>query len=83
MMQVSHEKINSDSYECRLEIQEPNKDKAGLYKCLVNNDDGKLQVNLNLNIEAESDRDSSTDNTDELQDQSKTKIMQLIRKLSE
>ncbi len=40
-------------YEIALEIQDPNADDGGDYKCLVKNEHGQLQAKLNLNIEAE------------------------------
>ena len=49
-MRIFHEEINVNAYEYRLEINEPNKDTAGTYKCIVMNHHGQLQVNLNLNV---------------------------------
>ena len=49
--QIFHDKIALNSYQYGLEIYEPNSKSAGLYKCMVKNDHGQLQVNLNLNIE--------------------------------
>ena len=49
--QIFHDKIALNSYQFGLEIYEPNSKSAGLYKCMVKNDHGQLQVNLNLNIE--------------------------------
>lgn len=43
----------TNEYEIALEIQDPNADDGGDYKCLVKNDHGQLQAKLNLNIEAE------------------------------
>ena len=40
----------SNEYEIALEIQEPNAEDGGDYKCLVKNDHGQLQAKLNLNI---------------------------------
>merc|ERR1711881_331351 len=62
-MQIFHDKIGLNSYEFGLEIYEGNNKSAGLYKCMVKNDYGQLQVNLNLNIEAESGLLSPTGNT--------------------
>ena len=44
---------NANEYEVALEIQDPNADDGGDYKCLVKNEHGQLQAKLNLNIEAE------------------------------
>merc|ERR1712156_1360328 len=49
--QIFHDKIALNSYQFGLEIYEPNSKSAGLYKCMIKNDYGQLQVNLNLNIE--------------------------------
>merc|ERR1712223_2035916 len=49
--QIFHDKIALNSYQFGLEIYEPSSKSAGLYKCMVKNDHGQLQVNLNLNIE--------------------------------
>ena len=62
-VKIFHEKINFNTYEYRVEIQEPSIDTSGLYKCMVKNGSGQMQVYLSLNIEAESDLDSSNDNT--------------------
>ena len=43
--------------------EEPSINTSGLYKCMVKNGSGQMQVYLSLNIEAESDLDSSNDNT--------------------
>ena len=51
MMQVFHEKIDSTSYECRLEIKEPGANTAGMYKCLVSNEKGEINANLMLNVQ--------------------------------
>jgi len=62
-IQIFHEKINFNTFEYRVELQEPNKDTAGLYKCLVKNGNGQMQVYLNLNFEGESDLASNANNT--------------------
>merc|ERR1711874_663683 len=64
-MKIFHEKVDSTSYKCWLEICEPNADVAGLYKCLIKNTKGQLFANLNLNIEGElawSDQAKTTNN---------------------
>ena len=53
-MRIYHEELNSSAYEYRLEIYEPDQETAGLYKCVVKNNHGQLQVNLNLNVGRES-----------------------------
>merc|ERR1712025_584703 len=50
-MQVFHESISKNEYECRLEIQEPGPNTAGMYKCLVSNEKGEINANLMLNIQ--------------------------------
>jgi hypothetical protein len=50
-VKIFHENISSNSFEYRVEIQKPTKDEAGLYKCMVMNDHGQMQVYLHLNIE--------------------------------
>merc|ERR1712045_183936 len=50
-MQVFHEKVDSTSYECRLEIKEPGANTAGMYKCLVSNEKGEINANLMLNVQ--------------------------------
>ena len=50
-MKVVHEKIDSTSYECRLEIKEPDEKTAGMYKCLVSNEKGEINANLMLNVQ--------------------------------
>merc|ERR1712223_947796 len=50
-IKIFHEKIDLNSYEYRCEIQSPTKNEAGLYKCMVMNDHGQMQVYLHLNIE--------------------------------
>merc|ERR1712066_178491 len=50
-MQVFHEKVDSSSYECRLEIKEPGSNTAGMYKCLVSNEKGEINANLMLNVQ--------------------------------
>merc|ERR1712051_637572 len=49
-MKVVHEKIDSTSYECRLEIKEPDEKNTGMYKCLISNEKGEINANLMLNI---------------------------------
>ena len=51
-MKVLHEKVDSTSYKCCLEIINPDANHAGLYKCLVKNDQGQLFANLCLDVEA-------------------------------
>ena len=53
-MRIYHEELNINAYEYRLEIHEPDQEAAGLYKCVVKNNHGQLQVNLNLNVGRES-----------------------------
>merc|ERR1712083_562325 len=50
-MKVVHEKIDSTSYECRLEIKGPDEKTAGMYKCLVSNEKGEINANLMLNVQ--------------------------------
>merc|ERR1711874_554564 len=50
-MQVFHEKVDSSSYECRLEIKEPGANTAGMYKCLVSNEKVEINANLMLNVQ--------------------------------
>ena len=50
-MKVVHEKIDSTSYECRLEIKEPDEKNTGMYKCLISNEKGEINANLMLNIQ--------------------------------
>merc|ERR1712036_170280 len=50
-MQVFHEKVDSSSYECKLEIKDPGSNTAGMYKCLVSNEKGEINANLMLNIQ--------------------------------
>ena len=50
-MKVVHEKIDSTSYECRLEIKEPDGKNTGMYKCLISNEKGEINANLMLNIQ--------------------------------
>ena len=52
-MKVLHEKVDSTSYKCCLEITNPDVNHAGLYKCLVKNDQGQLFANLCLDVEAQ------------------------------
>jgi len=47
-IQVSHRRLNTNYYEYRVEIPEPNKKEVGLYKCLVVNNDGQIPVYFNL-----------------------------------
>merc|ERR1712183_643744 len=56
-----HEKIDSTSYECRLEIKEPDEKTAGMYKCLVSNEKGEINANLMLNIQLAQREVSTTD----------------------
>jgi len=51
-VQVSHRKLNVNSFEYRVEVREPNLRTAGLYKCMVANDNGQMQVYLNLGVES-------------------------------
>merc|ERR1739842_280934 len=48
---MGHEKVDSSSYECRLEIKEPGASTAGMYKCLVSNEKGEINANLMLNVQ--------------------------------
>ena len=50
-MKVVHEKIESTSYECKLEIKEPDEKNTGMYKCLISNEKGEINANLMLNIQ--------------------------------
>merc|ERR1712080_93755 len=50
-IQVFHEKVDTSSFECRLEIQDPGPDTAGMYKCLASNEKGEINANLMLNIQ--------------------------------
>ena len=50
-MKVVHEKIESTSYECRLEIKKPDEKSTGMYKCLISNEKGEINANLMLNIQ--------------------------------
>ena len=50
-VKIFHEKINSDSFEYRIEIRKPAKKDAGLYRCQVKNVYGQMQVYLHLNVE--------------------------------
>ena len=38
-------------FECRLEMTDPTQDAAGMYKCIVRNDQGEINANLTLNIQ--------------------------------
>lgn len=38
-------------YECRLEMTDPTQEAAGMYKCIVRNDQGEINANLTLNIQ--------------------------------
>jgi hypothetical protein len=59
---VFHEKVDTSSFECRLEIQDPGPDTAGMYKCLVSNEKGEINANLMLNIQlAQSEVSTTTD----------------------
>jgi hypothetical protein len=50
-MKVVHEKIDSTSYECRLEIKDPDEKTAGMYKCVVSNEKGEINGNVMLNVQ--------------------------------
>merc|ERR1711974_254552 len=52
-------------YECRLEMTDPTQDAAGMYKCIVRNDQGEINANLTLNIQVapETDQSGSTTTT--------------------
>merc|ERR1712223_845502 len=60
-IQVFHEKVDTSSFECRLEIQDPGPDTAGMYKCLVSNEKGEINANLMLNIQLAQSEVSTTD----------------------
>merc|ERR1712038_692637 len=60
-IQVFHESISKNEYECRLEIQEPGPNTAGMYKCLVSNEKGEINANLMLNIQLAQSEVSTTD----------------------
>merc|ERR1712242_417830 len=47
---VIHEKRES-YYECRLEMTETTQEHAGIYKCIVKNEQGEINANLTLNIQ--------------------------------
>merc|ERR1712110_209780 len=47
---IIHQKHES-YYECRLEMTDPTQDAAGMYKCIVRNDQGEINANLTLNIQ--------------------------------
>merc|ERR1712072_585257 len=47
---VVHEKRES-YYECRLEMTETTQEHAGIYKCIVKNEQGEINANLTLNIQ--------------------------------
>ena len=47
---IIHEQKES-YYECRLEMQDPTQDAAGMYKCIVRNEHGEINANLTLNIQ--------------------------------
>merc|ERR1712223_539345 len=49
-VKICHKKVSKNSFEHRVEIKEPNRSMAGLYKCLVANGDGQMQVYLDLNL---------------------------------
>jgi len=59
-MKIFHEQVDSTSYECWLEIYQPDIDNAGPYKCLIENERGQLVAKLNLEIEGENDGESNT-----------------------
>ena len=48
---IFKKKVDTSSFECRLEIQDPGPDTAGMYKCLVSNEKGEINANLMLNIQ--------------------------------
>merc|ERR1712051_856077 len=48
---IFHERVDSTSYKCWLEISESSVENAGSYKCLVKNKQGQLIAHLNLDIE--------------------------------
>ena len=51
-------------YECRLEMTDPTQEAAGMYKCIVRNDQGEINANLTLNIQvAPEDTTTSTTTT--------------------
>ena len=51
-------------FECRLEMTDPTQDAAGMYKCIVRNEQGEINANLTLNIQvAPEDAASSTTTT--------------------
>jgi membrane-bound lytic murein transglycosylase len=50
-MKIVHEKIDSTSYECRLEIKDPDEKTAGMYKCVVSNEKGEINGNVMLNVQ--------------------------------
>lgn len=60
-IQVFHESISKNEYECRLEIQEPGPNTAGMYKCLVSNEKGEINANLMLNIQMAGQSEVTTD----------------------
>merc|ERR1711910_160564 len=47
---VIHEKRES-YYDCRLEMTETTQEHAGIYKCIVKNEQGEINANLTLNIQ--------------------------------
>ncbi len=64
-MKIYHEKTEEEKFECRLEIEEPSPDMAGMYKCLVANEKGEINANLMLNIEVAAGEAAASKTTEE------------------
>merc|ERR1712173_129909 len=71
---VIHEKRES-YYECRLEMGETTQQHAGIYKCIVKNEQGEINANLTLNIQVapEDQVDSSSISTSERKESTVTR----------
>merc|ERR1711974_133316 len=66
------------SYEYRVEMQQAPKSATGLYKCLVANDNGQMQVYLNLDLEAQRKEVPTFDETPKITTLNNGKLIQMI-----
>ena len=52
-VKIYQKKINKNTFEYIVEMKKPDANMAGLYKCLVANDNGQMQVYLHLDLGAQ------------------------------
>merc|ERR1712083_508794 len=78
MGKIYHEKIDARFYEYRVEMNKPNMSQAGLYKCVIANDHGQMQVYLTLDLDSSKTRPPTFLETPSIVTLNKGKVVQMI-----